>query len=245
MIPSRRWFATSEHWLARFARFTVRQAELFTLPAPKIIVRPMLWIFLGGRATLWQLKRLFIVEPLFKAYCTSHGRRVRTDIHIPYIRGKGDLHVGDDVLIDGRLAVTFAARFTERPTLRIGNHTGLGSGCSFVIGKAITLGDHVRVARGVQFRDSGGHASDPESRKEGAPPPEDEVRPIVVEDNVWIGTEAMLMPGTHVGEGSIIAARSVVSGKVAPYTVVAGSPARRIAKLEAPADAESAKQYLQ
>lgn len=245
MLPSRRWFATSGHWVAVATRRCVHGLEEFTLPAPKVIVRPMLWIYVGGRSLLWWVRRVFIAEPLFKAYCTSHGRRVRTDIHIPYVKGKGSLHVGDDVLIDGPIAITFAARFSENPTLRFGNATRVGSSCSFVVGKSITLGEHVRLARGVQFRDSGGHASDPAARLAGAPPADDEVRPIIIEDNVWIGTQAMVMPGTHIGEGCIVAARAVVSGKVPAYTVVAGAPARRIAKLEAPPDAETASQYLQ
>ncbi len=209
----------------------------FTLPAPKVVIKPMLWLFLTVRGVYWYLRRLFIAEPLFKAYCTSVGRRVRTDIHIPYITGKGEIHVGDDVTIDGRLSVKFARRYVDRPALRIGNYCGVGSGCVFVVGKAITIGNHVLIGGNVEFRDVGGHASDPVARMEGKAANDENAQPIVVQDNVWIGAGAMLMPGTHVGEGSIVAARAVVSGNVAPYTIVAGSPARRIGKLEPPPEA--------
>jgi virginiamycin A acetyltransferase len=47
----------------------------------------------------------------------------------------------------------------------------------------------------------------------------------VVANDVWIGYEAMLMPGVKVGDGAIIASRSVVTRDVAPYTVVGGNPA--------------------
>jgi virginiamycin A acetyltransferase len=47
----------------------------------------------------------------------------------------------------------------------------------------------------------------------------------VVGNDVWIGYEAMLMPGVKVGDGAIIASRSVVTRDVAPYTVVGGNPA--------------------
>ena len=61
------------------------------------------------------------------------------------------------------------------------------------------------------------------------------------DDNVWIGADAMILPGVEIGEGSIVTARSIVSANVAPYTVVAGSPARRVGVLprpdEAPANA--------
>lgn len=47
-------------------------------------------------------------------------------------------------------------------------------------------------------------------------------------DGCWIGMRAMLMPGVTIGEGAIVAAGSVVTGNVAPYTVVGGNPARPI-----------------
>ena len=51
---------------------------------------------------------------------------------------------------------------------------------------------------------------------------------IVVGNDVWFGRECLILPGTTIGDGAIIAARSVVSGTVAPYTVVGGNPARPI-----------------
>lgn len=48
----------------------------------------------------------------------------------------------------------------------------------------------------------------------------------VVGNDVWIGYEAMLMPGVRVGDGAIVAARSVVSADVPAYAIVAGNPAR-------------------
>jgi len=50
----------------------------------------------------------------------------------------------------------------------------------------------------------------------------------VVGNDVWIGYESLIMPGVHIGDGSIIAARSVVVSDVAPYTIVGGNPAQPI-----------------
>lgn len=52
----------------------------------------------------------------------------------------------------------------------------------------------------------------------------------VVGNDVWIGQNAVILPGTRIGDGAIIGASSVVAGEVAPYTVVAGNPARVIRK---------------
>ena len=50
----------------------------------------------------------------------------------------------------------------------------------------------------------------------------------VVGNDVWIGMDAMLMPGVRIGDGAIVAARSVVAKDVPPYTIVAGNPARTV-----------------
>lgn len=48
----------------------------------------------------------------------------------------------------------------------------------------------------------------------------------VVRNDVWIGMEAVILPGVNIGDGSIVAARSIVSHDVPPYAVVAGNPAK-------------------
>ncbi|WP_298992238.1 DapH/DapD/GlmU-related protein [uncultured Pseudokineococcus sp.] len=50
-------------------------------------------------------------------------------------------------------------------------------------------------------------------------------RPIVIEDDVWIGAASILLPGRRVGRGAVVGAGSVVTRDVPPYTVVAGNPA--------------------
>ena len=52
----------------------------------------------------------------------------------------------------------------------------------------------------------------------------------VIGNDVWIGQNATIMPGVHIGDGAIIGANSIVTGEVQPYTIVAGNPARLIRK---------------
>ena len=51
---------------------------------------------------------------------------------------------------------------------------------------------------------------------------------IVVGNDVWIGAEAMILPGVNIGDGAIVATRAVVARDVRPYAIVAGNPAREI-----------------
>ena len=51
---------------------------------------------------------------------------------------------------------------------------------------------------------------------------------IVIGNDVWIGYEAVIMAGVHIGDGAIIASRAVVTKDVPPYTIVGGTPAKEI-----------------
>jgi virginiamycin A acetyltransferase len=53
---------------------------------------------------------------------------------------------------------------------------------------------------------------------------------MVIGNDVWIGYDALLMPGVKIGDGAVIAARAVVTRDVSPYTIVGGNPARTIAE---------------
>lgn len=64
---------------------------------------------------------------------------------------------------------------------------------------------------------------------------------IVIGNDVWIGYEAVIMAGVHIGDGAIIAARAVVTKDVPPYTIVGGTPAKEIRKR---VDAEVIEQLL-
>ncbi|MBR4674913.1 MAG: CatB-related O-acetyltransferase [Victivallales bacterium] len=52
----------------------------------------------------------------------------------------------------------------------------------------------------------------------------------VIGNDVWIGQNAVILPGVHVGDGAIIGANSVVGSEVAPYTIVVGNPAKVLRK---------------
>ena len=52
----------------------------------------------------------------------------------------------------------------------------------------------------------------------------------VIGNDVWIGQNAVILPGVHIGDGAIIGANSVVGCHVAPYTIVVGNPAKALRK---------------
>src|SRR5262249_22718731 len=155
-------------------------------PIPRVFTTPLVALFLALRWTYKFLVRVFICEPFFKAYCTSYGRGVRTGAALHFIRGRGKLIVGDNVRVDGKCTLAFAARFSDQPTLIIGDNSGISHGCHFTVGKLIVIGRHCKIGNNVWIFDSPGHTADPIARLAGSPPSNDEVVPVVIEDNVWI-----------------------------------------------------------
>jgi acetyltransferase-like isoleucine patch superfamily enzyme len=222
-----RFLAYSEHWSARLARNSRRAVLGFTLPAPRIVVRPLLALFLAIRATYYFLIRAFVCEPLFKAYCTSYGRNLRTGVFVHWVQGNGRIVIGNNVTVDGKCSFSFASRYAEQATLRIGDNCGIGHGCSFTVGREIRIGRNTRIAIGVSMFDSPGHPANPAARLAGSPATAEDVKPIHIGDNVWIGSGAVIFPGVTIGDGAVVAASAVVMTDVPPYTLVAGNPARQ------------------
>jgi len=228
-----RFHALSGHWSARAARSVLRAVLSFSVPAPKVITKPILFAVLAIRSVYYFLIRVFFCEPLFKAYCTEYGKHLHTGVRLHWVQGAGRLIVGNNVRIDGKCNFFFAARYTENPTLTIGDNSGVGNGCSFVVGRSITLGRHVRFGSNIQLFDTPGHPVEPLGRLHGQPARPEDVRPIVIGDNVWIGSSSIIYPGVVIGEDSVVAMGSVVVNSVPPKVVVAGNPARQIARVEA------------
>jgi acetyltransferase-like isoleucine patch superfamily enzyme len=227
--------ALSDHPFAKLLRRGYRGVRQFSVPAPRILTAPLLGIFLAIRSVIYFLRRVLIAEPLFKVYCTRYGRNFHTGVFLPWVQGQGEIIIGDNVSIDGRCAFFFAARYTEKPRLTIGDNTGIGHSCAFTVGKEISIGKHCRFGSMIAVFDAPGHPADPAARMAGLPSALHEVRPITIGDNVWIGSNSIIFPGVTIGDGSIVAMGSVVMSNVPAYTMVAGNPARQIRSLTASA----------
>jgi acetyltransferase-like isoleucine patch superfamily enzyme len=221
----------SKHPAARAIRSLYYLPDTLSIPAPVIIVRPLRVVFVTVRFCYYFFLRVFIVEPIFKSYCQSYGKRMHTGVYIPWIQGAGRIIAGDDVRFDGKMNVSFAARYTRTPVVEVGSNTGLGHNCSFRVGKSITIGRHCRIASGVIMFDIPGHPMDAAARMAGEPAPDEDVRPIRIGDNVWIGQNCIIFPGVSIGDNSVVAMGSCVMTNVPPDTAVGGNPARAMKSL--------------
>lgn len=116
---------------------------------------------------------------------------------------------------------------TRRPEARlvIGSHFGMTGG-SVVCEESITIGDHVTVGCNTVITDTDFHPLDPERRR--SDPLDGATRPVIIEDDVFIGMNVLILKGVRLGKGCVIGAGSVVTHDVPAGAVAAGNPAQVI-----------------
>jgi acetyltransferase-like isoleucine patch superfamily enzyme len=106
--------------------------------------------------------------------------------------------------------------------IRVGRNVFVNQNCTFYDLGGLDIGDDVLIGPNVSLI-TAGHPLDPLQRRAVTIG-----KPIAIERNVWIATGATVIGGVSVGEKAVVAAGSVVSRDVPPYTLVGGNPARVI-----------------
>lgn len=131
----------------------------------------------------------------------------------------------------GKSSVIYSSiRVSRRLNISIGKETFVGSRSVFVggAGSSISIGSHCDISDNVHFV-TGTHEIDPVGKRTAG---KGYAKDIFIGDGVWIGYNALILPGVMIGDKAIIAAGTVVHKDVAAETVVAGSPMRLIRTLK-------------
>jgi|HigsolmetaAR202D_1030399.scaffolds.fasta_scaffold19528_1 Acetyltransferase (isoleucine patch superfamily) len=150
---------------------------------------------------LVEIKNNSIVEIGAKTVINSRNRGYHINMHSPC-----------KLLADGKNAI-----------IKIGKNCRIHGTC--IHAKLnITIGDNCLIAANTHIVDSNGHLLSmdaPELRLTH----KDEPKEVIIHNNVWIGANCIILPGTVIGEGAVISAGSVVRGVVSPKSIYAGNPA--------------------
>ena len=103
----------------------------------------------------------------------------------------------------------------------IGDHTRIGLH-NTIIGP-VSIGNHVNLAQGITVTALNHNFEDTEKRidEQGV-----STTPVVIDDDVWIGANAVILPGVHIGNHCVVAAGAVVTKDVPPHSLVGGVPAK-------------------
>ncbi len=215
----------------RFVRRVAKGALVSTLPLPGF-VNPLLRFGFNLQAAIADAFRwafsYFYREPLFRGRCESVGKRFRLT-KMPFVMSHAKIYIGDDVNFFGKVDLQ-SGRIFDEPRLVIGNRVDIGHNVVFLVNKEIVIEDDVNVATGARFMDSDAHPKDAADRIADLPPKPEEIKPVRICKNAWIGQNAFILKGVTIGEGAVVGVNSVVVTDVPPYSVAIGNPARVVVK---------------
>ena len=145
--------------------------------------------------------------------------------------GRGVL-VGQGVRVDRPWAVRLGMRcqleaavwikvVDDAARVTVDDYTFLGRGVEIDASASVSIGRHVLIAPGVFITDHGhGIRAQELIGSQGCV-----AAPVVVEDDVWLGSGCIILPGTRVGRGAVVGAGAVVTRDVPPNGIVTGVPA--------------------
>jgi acetyltransferase-like isoleucine patch superfamily enzyme len=202
----------------------LQKAMRAEFPVPAAILGPVHAGYQAHRQLRAHLSRAFFFQPLFRSRADSVGEDFYLYGGFPVIEGNLRIAVGDGCKISAQTTLA-AGHVNAAPELVLGDHTNIGPGVVISVGKKVTLGSNVRIGSGVFICDNPGHPLDAKKRRTSAVDPV-QIKPVRIDDDVWVGTSAIVLPGVHIGARSIIGAGSVVTRDVPPDCVAAGNPAR-------------------
>lgn len=184
--------------------------------------------------SIWRslLSKVYYCRAKFTARIKRGKLLVNSDVFfaVPVrVDGQGEVTIGRNTSLGFRLAPRFGfgeiliqAR-EQDAVIMIGEKSALTNNVSIIARNKIELGCHCLVGDRVTIMDADFHVIDPDIRlKEGGG---GETAPVLIGDNCWIGTDALILKGVEVGEGSIIAPKSVVTKSFPARSVIAGNPA--------------------
>ena len=110
--------------------------------------------------------------------------------------------------------------------LTVGDFTFIGAGCEIDVDTSVAIGAHTLLAPGVFITDHAHNVARARRLDEQG----NHSAPVVIGDDVWLGTKCIVLPGITIGDGAVVGAGAVVTKDVEPYAIVAGVPAKPIGK---------------
>jgi len=150
------------------------------------------------------------------------------------VRGRVMVHNGGTISLGRRVRLYGEQVPVELAALpgavvSIGDRTAINAGTSICAHRSVRIGANCGIGNYCLIMDTDFHiVGDYEQVRTPEP------APVVIGDNVWIAARSIIMKGVTIGDGAVVCAGSVVATNVAPNTMVGGSPARLIQRLEPP-----------
>ncbi len=175
-------------------------------------------ITLGIHVSLWDLIVRYTIRDtiigILRGIPATFGVGLRMFLYPLFFK-----HCGRGLTVKQGVTFQFPERISIGDQVGINEYTWLGGDGGIDIGDFVRIAPHVSI---VSFNHAFADRNTPIKLQPSI------YKKVVIEDDVWIGTHAVILAGIRVGKGAVIGAGSVVTKDVPPYTIVAGVPARVI-----------------
>jgi maltose O-acetyltransferase len=139
------------------------------------------------------------------------------------LSGNGEVVLGEGVSFNGTIVPIELVTY-DSGRIEIGEHTFINYGASIAARTSVKIGSHCHLGHYMFVMDNNQHDV---VRHTELPPS----GPVIIEDNVWIGSKVVILPGVRIGSRAVIGAGSIVTKDIPPRCVAAGNPARVIRHL--------------
>lgn len=217
------------------------------------------WIFIGllyPFQALWGLYQnnrtstiaKILAVPYFcieRVLSFGGGRYVLFNIStIPSVHIRRALYKGLGAHVAPNVVFHFCTEIRSPWLLSVGRGTIIGDNAILDARCGLTIGSNVNLSSNVSIYTLQHDHRDPQFR---CPDPVKKKMSIEIDDRAWLGSNVIVLPGVHIGEGAVCCAGCVVTKDVPPYTVVAGIPAKQVGErpqvLEYEFDGKSCRLY--
>lgn len=169
---------------------------------------------------------------LKSAICTAWFRLnglqsslVACDGRLPFLSGDGTVRIGKRFVVRGHVARCEISS-SAHAQLLIGDRVFVNQGAVIAAAESIEIGDDCKIGDFAAIYDSNYHQVDPDHP--------DKPRPVTIGNNVWLGNGVLVLPGSKIGDHTVVAARSVVRGCLPSRVLAAGNPAKVVRELDVP-----------
>ena len=201
----------------------------FTFPSIGVIYVPLYYLHNVLIIFIRNFLRIVYWTPVFKTRLSAKAPQLYLFGGMPTILGPLKITLGKKCRLIG-MGTLFVGRCKGEhiPVLRVSDNVDIGFGTFIAVGTEVIIGKNVRMAANVFLAGFPGHPLDPTKRALGESETDDQIGPIIIEDDVWLATNVVVLPNVRIGRGSVIATGSIVTKDIPSGVLAAGVPARVI-----------------
>jgi carbonic anhydrase/acetyltransferase-like protein (isoleucine patch superfamily) len=198
----------------------------------------ILYVFFLPISYLFPYKSIEVMRKLFYVFYTCWIRKNFKQMNVKspiFLCGGKYISIGQNTIIGRNVCLQCWDKYKNEsfyPELSIGHNSSIRDDGHITCCNKILIGNGVRIGPKVLITDNSHGASTRELLElNPIERPLFSKGPVIIEDNVWIGEKASIMPNVKIGKGAIIGANSVVTKDVSSYSIVGGNPARVLKQL--------------